>query len=144
MKRITIAALGLVVGATAGCKDMGLDGNLPLEEARARQNSALMRAISTPTESGATRLIVDGRLWVPAGRPLTVQAEDLRSIGAADGQTVYARGWDRSPYDALFIRATAEEDDASSPSMATGERWIQLAPVRGRTGPLSEPAAEQP
>lgn len=136
MKRITIAALGLVVGATAGCRDMGLEGNIQLEEARGRQTSALMRAISTPTESGTTRLVVDGRLWVAAGLPVSLRSDELRSIGSADGQTVYARAWDRSPYDALFVQLP---DTAGVPavSMPGGERWIRLDPVRGRTGPVA-------
>ncbi len=58
--------------------------------------------------------------------------------------TVYARAWDRSPYDALFVpqQDTAGETagDAVGLGMPGGERWIRLDPVRGRTGPIPDAA----
>lgn len=147
MKRITIGALGLVVGMTAGCRDMGLEGNLPLAEAEQRQTSALVAAVMQPADAAAPRLVVDGRLWVASGQPTTMNQADLRAVGSADGRTVYARGWDASPYDALFVRA--EEPAAPGGAMTTSGTpaapgsgdWIELLPVRGRTGAV--PAASE-
>ena len=137
MKRISIAALGLVVGATAGCKDMGLEGNIPLDEARDRAPSQLVAAVMRPTESVAERLIIDGRRWLPSGLPLTMNQADLRAVGSADGTTVHARQWDQSPYDALFIPLDAVNRSAGEPGLLTPSRWVELRPVLGRSGPVS-------
>ena len=159
MKRTTIAVLGLVAGTAAGCKDMGLEGNVPLEEAQDRPPSALVAAVLAPVEAVNARLIVDGRLWIPSGQPLTLQESDVRAVGSATGQTVYARRWDESPYDALFVRApsadagrgAARQTPGTTATTATtgttgttgtpgtaagGGEWIELQPVRGRSGPL--------
>ena len=139
MKRITIAALGLVVGGTAGCRDMGLEGNLPLAEAEQRQTSELVATVMQPTDASAPRLVVDGRLWVAAGLPARMAEADLRAVGSADGRTVYARAWDAAPYDALFVRsadttAGAALTTGGTPADAGMAEWIQLLPVSGRTG----------
>lgn len=135
MKRITIAVLGLVIGTAAGCKDLGLDGNIPLEEAQDRPPSALVAAVMAPVEPVSERLVVDGRLWIPSGMPLTLQESDLRAVGSATGRTVYARRWDESPYDALFVRLAAADPSAPAGAVRTGGgEWIELQPVRGRSG----------
>lgn len=133
MKRMTIAVLGLVAGTVAGCKDMGLPGNVPLEEAQDRPPSALVAAVLAPVEAVNARIVVDGRLWVPSGQPLTVQESDLRAVGSATGRTVHARRWDASPYDALFVR-----EESAGATSARGGEWIELRPVRGRSGPVPE------
>lgn len=133
MKRITLAVVAVTVGATAGCKDLGLDGNVPLAEARAREPSPLVAAVMAPPEDAGTRVIVDGRLWVPWGRPFTLgpaESGQLRAVGSGAGETVYARAWDRPPYGTLFIRLPERGEQA----VGGGERWIALAPVQGRTG----------
>ncbi|HUG40203.1 MAG TPA: hypothetical protein VMM12_06955 [Longimicrobiales bacterium] len=135
MTRITIAALALVAGATAGCRDMGLDGNIPLEEARARETSELVAATMRPRAAPAQRLVVDGRLWVPFGLPLTLDASDLRAVGSADGQTVHARRWDQAPYDALFIPLPPAGGVAALGG-AGPQEWQELRPVHGRSGPV--------
>lgn len=137
MKRNTIAALGLVAAATAGCMDMGLEGNIPLEEAQARETSELVAAVRRPTGAAPIRFIVDGRLWVPSGLPLTLAMSELRAVGSGDGQTVYARHWDQAPFDALFVRMTPPGESGALAAMPLeAERWIELRPVLGRTGPV--------
>ncbi len=55
---------------------------------------------------------------MPSGPPLALGEGEVRPVGSAGGQTVYARSWDEAPYDALFTR------DA-------GDRWLTYAPVLG-------------
>lgn len=123
MKRTgTIAAFALVT-ALAGCQDAGLEGNVPLEEAMNRPPSDLVAAVHAPAPTADGQLVVDGRLWVPTGTPLDLDAAGLRAVGSASGRTVHARTWDRPPYDALF---TPVAPDA----------WQEWAPVIGRSGAL--------
>lgn len=136
MKRITMVALAIAAGATTACRDLGLEGNIPLEEARDREPSALVAAVMRPTEVVAQRIVVDGRLWVPSGQPITAGAEDLQPVGSADGTTVYARRWDRPPYDAVFIRLAPAGAPGRPPAAGIEEHWVELMPVRGRSGPV--------
>lgn len=138
MKRITMAALGLVVGTTSGCIDMGLDGNIPLEEAQDRAPRALVAAVYRPVEAVPARVIVEGRLWVPSGLPLTLDASQLRTIGSAGGVAVHARSWDTPPFDALYVRAPQSPAPSVTARLNRGE-WLELRPVLGRSGPV--PAA---
>lgn len=141
MKRITIAVLGLVVGSVTGCIDMGLDGNIPLEEAEDRPPLDLVAAVYNPTESVSQRVIVDGRLWIPSGLPLTVARTDLRAVGTADGRTVYARSWDRPPYGALVMELPTEPRAMTPVARLNREEWVELQPVLGRSGPVPDPVA---
>ena len=144
MKRITIAALGLVVGATTGCVDMGLEGNVALEEAQDRPPRDLVAAIYRPTETVSQRVIVEGRLYVPSGLPLTADQGDLRPVGSAAGGTVYARKWDSAPYDAVYMELPARATAPSVTALLNRGQWQELRPVTGRTGPVAESGAEYP
>lgn len=120
--------------ALTGCKDLGLEDNVPLEQAENRPPSDLVAAVMAPTRSGAADLVVDGRLWVPSGLPLTLRAGELRPVGTAGGRAVYARSWDEPPYDALFTRRPAAAPADSLAARPHAEQWIELAPVIGRSG----------
>lgn len=120
MKRAPLLALAALLAAT-GCRDMGLSGNLPLDEAERMAPPALVAAVFARAPAEAEEIIIDGRLWVPWGLPAEMDADDLRPVGSTHGITVYARAWDRSPYDALF----APHDRAG---------WQGYAPVIGRSG----------
>lgn len=143
MKRVTMATVGLIAAAAAGCVDMGLEGNRPLEEAEYRVTSALVAAVTEPTGGDGPRIVVDGRLWLPSGLPIALSPTDVRAVGSADGQTVYARTWDAPPYDALFVRggggAGIQPGTASALQPTGDQQWLELRPVLGRTG---EPGAE--
>lgn len=101
MRRAPTAAL--VALLAVGCTDLGLEGNIPLEEAERKPPSELVAAVFGPTDAPAGELIADGRLWVPWGRPGAFDDADLRPVGSTHGLTVHARAWDRPPYDALFV-----------------------------------------
>jgi hypothetical protein len=118
MKRAPVAALVALL-ALAGCRDMGLAGNLPLEEAERMPPPALVAAVFAESPAGGEDLVIDGRLWVPWGLPVALDAGELRAVGSSHGRTVHARAWDRSPYDALFIPADTDG-------------WQGHAPVIGR------------
>lgn len=119
MKRASTIALAALL-ALAGCRDMGLAGNGPLERAEQMAPAELVTAVHAPT-AGDAEVVMDGRLWVPWGVPTAGDALDLRPVGSAHGVTVYARYWDRSPYDEIFTR-----DDAGD--------WQGHAPVIGHGG----------
>ncbi len=118
MKRAAaIALLSLVLPA---CGNLGLDGAPPLNEAEHAPPPALEAAVHARMANPDDQVVVDGRLWVPWGLPETIDAGQLRSVGSARGRTIYARSWDRSPYDQLFTRTDGE--------------WQRYAPVIGRSG----------
>lgn len=129
--RSTMALVGIV--AAVGCENMGLDYAGPAEEARLRPPTDLVAAAMGP--SGAPDgggLVVDGRLWVTAGLPVALHEDALRPVGAASGQTVYARSWDQAPYDQLFTREGSGA--ATGESGAAGSRWLAYLPVIGGGG----------
>ena len=133
MRTPAIALLGALT--LLGCRDMGLEYNLPLEEAQNRGPSELVAAVMAPAASMDFELVVDGRLWVPSGLPLTLRSGELRPVGAAAGRSVYARAWDGPPYDALFtpLPPSFPADSVAAGRMET-RQWIELAPVIGRSG----------
>lgn len=124
MKRNTNVMIALLAGLTAtGCENLGLYDAGAADEARQNPPSELVSAViqPAPTENGR-ELVVDGRLWIASGRPVTLDPQDVRPIGSANGRTVHARGWDRPPYDEIF---TSTDD----------ERWLAYRPVPGRDVP---------
>lgn len=127
MKRMgTIAVLGAV--ALAGCQNMGLEYAGPEGDAVVAPPTALVAAVHPRTAAGdRQQLIVDGRNWVPSGRPLALSESDLSPVGSAGGHTVYARSWDDAPYDALFTRTD-------------GSTWVSYLPVIGGGRGAGEPS----
>lgn len=130
MERIrTMALFGVL--ALAGCQNMGLYDAGPEEDAVVAPPPELVAAVhASSPEMARQPLIVDGRKWVPAGTPLALGDGEVRPVGSAAGQTVYARSWDEAPYDALFTR--------------DGDRWLSYAPVLGggsSAGPAGAGAA---
>lgn len=121
MKRVpALVLLTVVTGCTTG-----LDGAPPLDEAEHAPPPELVAQVHALPDTAADDVIVDGRLWVPWGLPADLRGAVLRPVGSAHGLTVYARAWDRSPYDELFARRDGE--------------WRRYAPVIGRSG--AAPAA---
>lgn len=118
MKRLSPVALALFL---AGCgADMGVGGTIALDTAERIAPSELVAAVHALPPDADREIIVDGRLWLPWGRPVELGAAGLRPVASAHGTTVYARGWDRSPYDALLTRHDGG--------------WQGYAPVIGRSG----------
>lgn len=147
MSRRPMIAL-LAVAATVACENMGLDYAGPADDAARRPPPALVAAVTPPPTPAGEGLIVDGRLWLPAGSPLALDEEDVRAVGSASGRTVYARAWDQPPYDRLFARDQRQDPAAGAPgseaaapqgSAADAQEgpWIAYLPViggGGRTG----------
>lgn len=127
---IAVCALGL---ALVACRDLGLEDNVPLEEAMQQPPLDLVAAVHAPAD-GPEPLIIDGRLWRPSGVPITTGTGELRPVGSAGGTTVYARSWDRPPYDEVFARI-----DPAGPDAGTADDdgpWQPFAPVLGRSGAI--------
>lgn len=138
MQRTTIALVLTLTLTAAACRDMGLDGNIPLDQAEHMPPKPLVQQVMERGEDPGPRLIVDGRIWAPSGQPQQMDADQLRAVGSGDGHTVYARTWDTPPFDAVFVQVQDEQSALAAPAT----RWLRLEPVRGRTGPL--PAAGEP
>jgi hypothetical protein len=139
---IVVAGLALVLG---GCRDLGLPGNVPEEESRVQPPPDLVRDVMPRHGEPPVGLVVDGRLWVPTGRPAPHAAGALRPVGSAAGMTVYARSWDERPYRAIFTPVEMPALElAATPreAMDAGrEHWQEYAPVIGQTG--SAPTADR-
>ena len=117
MRRFTLLLATLTL---VGCgPNLGLEGNIPLEEAESMTPSDLVAAVHEDVRVEPAEVIMDGRLWVPWGAP-TGEDQGLRSVGSNQGRTVYAFSWDRAPLDALFV--------------PTAYGWQEYAPVIGRAG----------
>lgn len=138
MKRTpTIIFAGAI--ALAGCQDMGLEYNLPLEEAMERPPFALVAAVMAPSDVADMQLIAEGRLWVPSGLPQTLAADDLQPVGTSNGSTVYARAWDDRPHDELFTALPDQSPDgAATTAGAGGSRYLAFAPVIGGGRSMAE------
>lgn len=121
MKPVPTAIALAIVVALAGCKDMGLEGNIPLQEAEQMAPPDLVAAVHAPVREAPEPAILDGRVWVPWGLPRYMDAGDLRPVGSVHGVTLYTYSWDRAPYDALFS------------TTGLGE-WQGHAPVIGYSG----------
>lgn len=119
MKRAPAAALATLL-VLAGCTDLGLEGNIPLEEARHEPPADLVAAVHGRASAEDGDVVMAGRLWVPWGLPVDGELMDLRPVGSVHGVTLYARSWDRPPFDALFARQ--------------GVQWQGHAPVFTGTG----------
>jgi hypothetical protein len=147
MKRTTTVLFGLTV-LLAGCRDLGLPGNVPEQEARTATPPELVAQVMAPAERDQVRLVVDGRLWVPTGSPVTLGAAGLRPVGATAGQTVYARPWDERPYRAIFTRVVMPEPGAATTARAAMEgrleHWQEYAPVIGRRSRATRPSRVAP
>ena len=114
---ITFAAALLL----AGCSNMGLDeGPIPLEEARHAPPTELVAAVHAVPADADAEIVMDGKLWTPWGLPSTRDRATLRPVGSTHGVTVFARAWDRSPFDAVFT--------------PTDQGWQGYAQVIGLSG----------
>jgi hypothetical protein len=147
MKRTSLFLFGLTF-LLAGCRDLGLPGNVPAEEARTATPPELVAQVLAPAERDDVRLVVDGRLWVAQGQPFTRGAGDLRPVGATAGLTVYARAWDERPYRAIFTRVTMPAPEVATTARgamdARLDHWQEYAPVIGQRGRATRPARVRP
>lgn len=142
------ATIALCVLTLVGCENMGLDDAGTDEEGRNRASTDLVSSVHRAAPAATQPVIVDGRRWVPAGKPVTLDAAELRSVGSSAGQTLYARQWDAAPFDMLFIRSQPRGPSAQQPTgdavrdpASAGEagsagdaEWQPLVPVIGEDG----------
>lgn len=147
MKRTSMFVFGLTLLLTS-CRDLGLPGNVPEQEARTAAPPELVAQVIPPAERDEVRLVMDGRLWVPAGAPFIAPPAGMRPVGATAGVTVYARAWDERPYRAIFtpvaMPAPETATTARSAMEARLEHWQEYAPVIGQRGRAAAPARLRP
>lgn len=123
--------------ALVGCRDMGLEYNYPLEEAEQMPPSELVVAVHPSEVPAGHELVVAGQLWVPSGQPRALSEDELEPIGAASGQTVYARSWDQEPYGELFTRLPEPATETDVLGSMGGQGWRAYLPVIGGGGPAA-------
>ncbi len=137
MNRTPTALVGLAI-LVAGCTDLGLEGNIPAEQGRTAPPPELVAQVMAPADHDTRPLVVDGRLWVPAGLPTTRAAAELRPVGSTAGQTVYARAWDERPFGAIFTRVQVPDAESATTARAAmqarREHWQEYAPASGPSG----------
>jgi hypothetical protein len=96
---VLVAAVSL-----AACRDVGLDGNIPLAEAENRQfRYNVYQMAEGPDHAGVVVRIGDRR-WMRAGPPQSIPAALLTPIAEVDGRSIHALAWDRPPYTTLYAR----------------------------------------
>lgn len=134
MKR-TMAIMLFGVLLLGGC-GMDRTENNPVAEAQQAPLSDLLAAVTAPVADGAGQaLVVDGRLWVPAGLAITLREERMRPVGSASGLTVHARSWDQPPYDELFVRLEPGARDDPLSLEGDADQWQGYLPVIGGGAP---------
>lgn len=107
--RIGLAAMAIV--ALAGCKDVGLQGNIPLAQARVKPPPPLV-AQTTPigpqvVAKGMPESVrLDSTTWAPVSTTRHIMAadSDVHEVGTVGGMTFYALRWDSAPYDFLLAK----------------------------------------
>ncbi|MEJ2216658.1 MAG: hypothetical protein P8099_08580 [Gemmatimonadota bacterium] len=110
-----LAVLAVIV--LAGCKDVGLNGNIPLAQAQFKPLKPLLANDYPPATPGHAGPVFEGTHWPEAGMPVRIPAQDLVQVDSANDQVLYALRWDRPPYDRLYTRVA--------------QGWQPHLPVRG-------------
>lgn len=99
----------------AGCRDIGLGGNIPLEQATSRELP--YQVYETGTGSAGANVFAFGeRNWMRSASTEAIPQNVMVSVGSASGTPVYAPAWAQAPHTRLYTPA------------ARG-RWHPLTPV---------------
>jgi len=98
--------LGVVVVASvlglAACRDNGLpDKNLPVQEARAREN----RYPVYEAAAESTPVAIAGRAYIGSAPLARIPGRLMTPIGEAAGTQLYARRGEQAPYARLYASA---------------------------------------
>lgn len=118
MRRKYCSALAiLAVLVLAGCKDVGLKGNIPLAEAEFKPLKPLLANDYPPPKPGHTGPVFAGTRWPEAGMPVQIPDQDLVRVDSTSDHALYALRWDQPPYDRLYTKVT--------------QGWQPHLPVRG-------------
>jgi hypothetical protein len=91
--------------AMASCRDLGLQGNIPLAEAENRQFRYSTYELSDDAARGARMLPFEARNWIASAAVEVIPDRLLREVGEAAGTTLYAPVWAETPYVRLYARA---------------------------------------
>ena len=91
--------------AFSGCRDLGLEGNIPLPEAQNRQFRYSTYESSDEATHGARMLPFESRMWIASADIEPIPDRLLREVGEAAGTTLYAPVWTETPYALLYARA---------------------------------------
>lgn len=118
MNRSRIVLPALAVLGLASCRDLGLEGNLPLAEAEHKELRPLTAQAHPASEAGHAGVMLNGTRWVDAGLPEAIPARDMRVIGQGHGHPLYALRWDDAPYDRIY-------------ALRSDGRWQPHNPIRG-------------
>ncbi len=95
----------LLVGAVLGCRDVGLQGNIPLQEAENRQYRYATYEMTEAAGHGANVVRFDARNWMASAVLERIPERLLRPVGDADGTPVFAPVWTEPPYASIYAPA---------------------------------------
>ncbi len=109
MRRIWGICLASTATLSLGaCKDVGLKGNVPLAQAEHAPPTPLVQQTDLAQHrlpAGTPVAIeLDSTTWTVDGTAVALADGDVRSVGSAGGQAVYALRWDDPPFDMLLTR----------------------------------------
>ena len=93
----------LAAGLLTACRDVGLNFNIPREEAENRA----FRYSTYDAGTDAPLLRFDDRNWITSAAVEHIPERVLREVGTARGRAVYAPAWESAPYDRLYVRSGA-------------------------------------
>lgn len=128
---VRIVTFVMAAGTLAGCRDVGLPGNIPREEAENRQfRYSVYQAIegSGPTSNPVSYA---DRSWLASAELIRIPDRLMQSVGTGGGVELFAPTWSSAPHARLYVRA------------ADG-RWHPMTPVvtgegRHGGGPVASP-----
>ena len=99
--RMTVLLLAAIVPQSA-CRDLGLDGNVPLNEAENRRYRYSTYESSEAVGEPGRTLPFNGRNWMASADVEPIPEGILREVGSASGTTLYAPVWEEPPFPHLY------------------------------------------
>lgn len=111
-----LLALLFLAGSLAACRDVGLEGNIPLEQAVQKENRY---PLYEPAATGApitSPVAHDGRNWLGGSATIPVPGRLMQPVATVGGVELFTPVWSSPPHARYYARA--EQD-----------RWHVLAPV---------------
>lgn len=114
---VRIVTIVMAAGTLAGCRDVGLPGNIPREEAENRQFRYSVYQATAGSGATSNTISFDDRSWLASAELVRVPERLMQPVGTAGGGVeLFAPAWSSAPHARLYARA------------ADG-RWHPLAPV---------------
>lgn len=136
-----VLCIALVTLATGCGPDLGLDDNIPADEAAMKEPKPLVVAtLRAEAPDRPEPFDFGDRGWVPNAMPRRgpLPQSTLTSVGSAGDRTLLAARWDAPPYDRIFVRTADGALQEFVPLLGVG------APPHGAPGESQSEATATP